>query len=403
MLGEKKVAATKTHGKETRVTQRTCLWMAGGVEGYPYQMLEDVNGNGLSPIEIFEFLLSLPRQFASADPRAKQPTFVGFGFSYDMAQILADLPNKNVWEFYTRKKWYRRERGLPNEPSLQGVTLWGGYAVSGKARKYIRLYRLRNSDKWWKEDKNGRKTIDWIERIEIFDVIGFFQTSLLKAIKNFPGLVTKEELEILKRGKADRGRVTKENVAAKMPELKLYTATELKKTALMMELVRLTFETAVPGRPVKLKKWYGPGAVANALLEQHLGKPRDARAKLGDIETPLKALDEEGRRPLMWAFRALFGGRGELMKQGLTGDIPACLRPVVGLSGAHRRAALDGRGRVGPSQKPDAGGNRAIEHAQHVSGRNSQLQLFFAVLPSALPRQERRDHVSSRREGRLDA
>ena len=197
----------------------------------------------------------------------------------------------------------------------------GSYAVSGKARKYIRLYRLRNPDKWWKEDKNGRKTIDWIERIEIFDVIGFFQSSLLKAIKNFPGLVTKEELEILKRGKADRGRVTKENVAAKMPELKVYTPTELKKTALMMELVRLTFETAVPGRPVKLKKWYGPGAVANALLEQHLGKPRDARAKLGDIETPLKALDEEGRRPLMWAFRALFGGRGELMKQGLTGDI----------------------------------------------------------------------------------
>ena len=140
-----------------------------------------------------------------------------------MAQILADLPNKNVWEFYTRKKWYRRERGLPNEPSLQGVTMWGGYAVSGKARKYIRLYRLRNPDKWWKEDKNGRKTIDWIERIEIFDVIGFFQSSLLKAIKNFPGLVTKEELEILKRGKADRGRVTKENVAAKMPELKVYT------------------------------------------------------------------------------------------------------------------------------------------------------------------------------------
>jgi hypothetical protein len=33
------------------------------------------------------------------------------------------------------------------------------------------------------------------------------------------------------------------------------------------------------------------------------------------------ALDEEGRRPLMWAFRVLFGGRGELMKQGLTGDI----------------------------------------------------------------------------------
>ena len=119
MLGEKKVAATKTHGKETRVTQRTCLWMAGGVEGYQDQILEDDSGNGLSPVEIFEFLLSLPRKFASTDPRAKQPIFVGFGFSYDMAQILADLPNKNVWEFYSRKKWYRRERGLPTSRAFK--------------------------------------------------------------------------------------------------------------------------------------------------------------------------------------------------------------------------------------------------------------------------------------------
>ena len=124
VLGEKKVLATKTHGKETRVTQRTCLWMAGGVEGYPDQMLEDVSGDGLSPEQIFEFLLSLPQKFASPDPDGLQPVFTGFGFSYDMAQILADLPNKNVWEFHTRKKWYRREPGLPNEPSLQGVTLW---------------------------------------------------------------------------------------------------------------------------------------------------------------------------------------------------------------------------------------------------------------------------------------
>jgi hypothetical protein len=261
VLGEKKVAATKTHGKETRVTQRTCLWMAGGVEGYPDQILEDDSGNGLSPVEIFEFLLSQPRKFV-ANPRAKQPIFVGFGISYDMAQILADLPNKNVWEFHTRKKWYRRERGLPNEPSVQGVTLWGSYAVSGKARKYIRLYRLRYPDNRWKEDKNGRKTIDWKERIEIFDVIGFFNSPLLKAIKDFPGLVTEGDLKILQAGKKDRGRVTKENVAAKMPELKVYTPKELEKTARMMELVRITLETAIPGHPIKLKKWWGAGAVA---------------------------------------------------------------------------------------------------------------------------------------------
>jgi hypothetical protein len=155
-----------------------------------------------------------------------------------------------------------------------------------------------------------------VERIEIFDVVGFFQSSLLKAIKTFPGLVTPEELEILKRGKADRGHVTKENVRDKMPGLKLYTANELKVTAKMMELVRITLETAVPGRPIKLKKWWGAGAIAQALLEDYLGK--GGRAKLGDIKTPLGSQDEDSRRPLEWALRAYFGGRGELLKQGRT-------------------------------------------------------------------------------------
>ena len=126
-------------------------------------------------------------------------------------------------------------------------------------------------------------------------MIGFFQSSLLKAIKHFPGLVTKEELEILKRGKAGRGRVTKENVAAKMPELKVYTPKELETTARMMELLRLTFETVVPGRPIRLKKWWGAGAVAGALLEQHLGKPRDARAKLGTSKRRSRLWTRKGK------------------------------------------------------------------------------------------------------------
>jgi hypothetical protein len=154
-----------------------------------------------------------------------------------------------------------------------------------------------------------------VERVEIFDVVGFFQSSLLKAIETFPGLVTPEELEILKRGKADRGHVTKENVRDKMPGLKLYTANELKVTAKMMELVRITLETAVPGRPIKLKKWWGAGAIAQALLKDYLGE--DARAKLGDIKTSLGSQEEDLRRALEWGLRAYFGGRGELLMQGL--------------------------------------------------------------------------------------
>jgi DNA polymerase type B, organellar and viral len=315
LLNEKNIPATRTRGKETRILQRTCLWMAGGAEGYENQVLEDEGG--LSSARIFESLLSLPRKFASPDPHGRQPIFAAFGASYDAAQILADLPNSKVWEFHTRKKWWLREKGLPDEARQQSTVLWGGYAVSGKPRKNIVLYKLRNPDRWWKL-KKGRKVLDYVERIEIFDVVGFFQSSLLKAIETFPGVVTPSELEIIKRGKADRGHVTKENVREKMPELKLYTANELKATAKMMELVRKTLETGIPGRPIKLKKWWGAGAVAQALLKDCLGK--NARAKLGDIETPLGSLEKDLRRPLEWALRAYFGGRGELLRQGRTSD-----------------------------------------------------------------------------------
>ena len=190
--------------------------------------------------------------------------------------------------------------------------------MSGKPRKNIVLYKLRNPDQWWKL-KKGRKVLDYVERIEIFDVVGFFQSSLLKAIETFPGVVTPGELEILKRGKADRGHVTKENVRDKMPGLKIYTANELKATARMMELVRITLETAVPGRPIKLKKWWGAGAVAQALLKDYLGK--DARAKLGDIKTSLgscgkKTLEETAGMGAKGIFRRAQRKR----KQGRTSD-----------------------------------------------------------------------------------
>jgi hypothetical protein len=289
--------------------------MAGGAEGYENQVLEDESG--LSSARIFEWLLSQPRQFADRDPHGLQPIFAAFGASYDQAQILADLPNSRVGEFHTRKKWWLRERGLPDEARQQSIVLWGDYAVSGKPRKNIVLYKLRNPDRWWKLIK-GHKVPDYVERIEIFDVVGFSQSSLLKAIETFPGVVTPGELEVLKRGKADRGHVTKENVRDIMPGLKLYTANELKATARMMELVRTTLETAIPGRPIKLNKWWGAGAVAQALLKDYLGK--DARAKLGDIKTSLGSQEKEVRRPLEWGLRAYFGGRGELLQQGRTSD-----------------------------------------------------------------------------------
>ena len=175
-------------GKSVYFRQRTCLWMAGGVEGFEDAILW--SPDGLRSERIFEFLCSLPRKFSCSDPRARQPIFVGFGFGYDIAQILAGLPKQELWEVRKGKPWVKR-----NDPTwranYEGWVLWRGYAVAVLPGKKIKICKLRDPNRpfKWRLDKNGetRRTFDWIERIIIYDAFGFFQTSLVNAIKKMPG------------------------------------------------------------------------------------------------------------------------------------------------------------------------------------------------------------------------
>ena len=103
-------------------------------------------------------------------------------------------------------------------------------------------------------DKNGetRRTVDWIERIVIYDVFGFFQTSLVNAIKKMPDVVSKEELAIIKAGKDERGWIELKDLGPeKFEELKRYTGLELKALTRMMEKTRQALHDADPERPIK--------------------------------------------------------------------------------------------------------------------------------------------------------
>ena len=81
-----RTVAGRGRKKATYIDQRTCLWMAGGADDFVNQTL--INLGGSSSEEIFEFLLSLPRKFASPDAKGGAPIFISFGFSYDVGQIL---------------------------------------------------------------------------------------------------------------------------------------------------------------------------------------------------------------------------------------------------------------------------------------------------------------------------
>jgi hypothetical protein len=199
--GRWKVALSKdealrriANGESVYHRQRTWLWTAGGVQGFEDDILYDPQG--LRSERIFEFLVSRPRKFASPDPRARQPVFVGFGLSYDIAQILADLPNDpgnmKLWEIHKGKAWEKRDDPTWRA-NYEGWHLWRSWAVAVLPGKKIKICKLRDPNRPFKYRlrKNGEteRTVDWVERIVIYDVFGFYQRSFVEAIETMPGII----------------------------------------------------------------------------------------------------------------------------------------------------------------------------------------------------------------------
>jgi hypothetical protein len=321
----------KGKDKKTYQKQRTVLWMAGGANDFKDQILADPNT--LDRERIWEFLTCLPRQFSGPNADDAAPIFVGFGFNYDVGQLVAGLPYRKAWELHKGLPWDRRDdEDFPE--SFRRWVLVGGYTISHIPRKSVVLCKLRDGEKpfrWTENKKTGQKqrNVDWIERIEIYDVHGFFQSSLLKAIEKFPDAVTPTELELITEGKKARGAFTGES----LDMLKRYTAAELKALVNMMENLRAGFKLIERAtgqeRQLEISNWWGAGAIAQVLLKNYLGK-RPTHI-LGDMSKPWLALDagtgiecdandgngEYVADAVAWVTRAYFGGRIELCKQGV--------------------------------------------------------------------------------------
>ncbi len=307
--------------KTTFIDQRTCLWMAGGAEGFENRAL--VNLDGCSSKQIFDFLLSLPRQFASPDAKGGAPIFISFGFSYDVGQILKDFPYEKAWEVQNGRPWSTYgEKGHPR--NLRRAVLWKDYAIHCTPGKSVTLYRLRNPDKPFKyvtkKDGEHTKIVDWVERIEIFDCFGFFQSSLVRAIEDMPGAVTPEELATISAGKRERGNFKGEDIEG----IKAYTTFELKALVRMLNILREGLRNAIPDKPIELTRWQGAGSVAEALIELFLcdgKKDKETRAHIRQLLGEFEGESEDEKQRLDWVLRAYFGGRVDLVKQGNHQDV----------------------------------------------------------------------------------
>jgi hypothetical protein len=126
---------------------RTCLWMAGGVEGIPNKTA--VSLTGFNSEEIMSWLLGLPQHFDRAIKQYsgfatdEQPIFIAFGFGYDVGQIVKDMPFEKRWEVNAGKPWSQRNNPSYISDLRAYPVLYKDFALYYIPGKMITLFRLK--------------------------------------------------------------------------------------------------------------------------------------------------------------------------------------------------------------------------------------------------------------------
>ena len=237
-----------------------------------------INAGGLSSFDCFQLLL---KTFAD-HPRA---IHIIFGGSYDFGMMLfASLPFKKVRDIWKQVNEYG--------------TRWKEYAIKYLPRKHLSLREFGYPPFICKKPNVVARGILW-------DVFPFFQTSFIRAIREWLG-PDYQDLQIIEQGKALRGQFTE----AQLKNFVLpYTQAELRALVLLYNKLLDSVQEA----DMKLSRHDGPGALASYLMKSNGIKEKKKQ------ETP------ELERAFAHGF---FGGRVELLKYGRCGGQNRPLHPT---------------------------------------------------------------------------
>jgi hypothetical protein len=258
---------------------RSFLWGASGVErvappsadkphgefrDLPLRWRGHADKRPLTLIEILDWLIGLPRQFAGADEFSGPdeleggPIFISFAFNYDVTMILQAvtdyMPNRAYQKVYEICK---KERLTPDQDGrkikVKGHVYVGDYAIDWIQGKRTVIKKFRDRD----DPKAG-----FSRRITIYDVFGFYQNGFLEVMKNLNklGLATDDEVETIRRNKNRR----KDFGEIPLDQIKTYTELELRKLSLAAIKLRDGFDFM----GLRLHSWSGAGAASAALLKK---------------------------------------------------------------------------------------------------------------------------------------
>jgi hypothetical protein len=278
----------------------------------------DTDKKPLDPRALLEWLVSLPERYG------KTAIFVMYSFSYDVTHILRHLRFEKAWEIFKGEK-YDKDRAKRRK--IRSRTFCGEpfdeFLIKYRHRKQLDIWKLHNPKQPYLRDengiyvldKNGFKQLDTIAHITLFDTHPFFQQSFVKAVEFLVevGKAERSDFDFMKEMKAKRDRFATET----LDQIKYYTELELRYLAMAITELRkilheIKLKSAPDMKPIHLSNWYGPGAVASAMLK-NLGIVKN---HYGDH---VRAIDPSPVQ--IAAHHAFSAGNIQLMKVGHAPDL----------------------------------------------------------------------------------
>jgi hypothetical protein len=111
--------------------------------------------------------------------------YVMFGMSYDMTQLLMQLPHDVTYQIFKGKRF-------EDEHEFDAPVFWNEYAIKLVQSKWLILWRLRDHNKPYMMDsegsyildKKGRMQLDASLKIKIYETFGYFQTGFAKVVED---------------------------------------------------------------------------------------------------------------------------------------------------------------------------------------------------------------------------
>lgn len=189
----------------------------------------------LSTMQILEYIVAVGERYPNA-------VHIGYGFKYDANMIVKGLPDKCLRQI--------KETG---ETTFRlGHVRWRIHWIPGKT--------FRVTKRWSAGEKNkGKRSGDGYVSVKIDDMVSFFACPFLDACES----ILRESLndsdrEVIEHGKTAR----KANLWNDLDDVQRYWRAEIR----LMQTMAEKFRDVMFAAGIKLREWYGPGAIASYLI-----------------------------------------------------------------------------------------------------------------------------------------